>query len=116
VATATTAPTVDAEPSRKKKTVMNILKTKPAAVSAALVALLNALVLLHVIDLSGEQIGGINVAIAAVLGLFVHQSVTPVANVVAYTSHGHAVAGAGIDSIPTGESVQVQRVLEPVTT
>ena len=89
---------------------MNILKTKPAAVSAALLAVLNALVLLNVLDLDGAQISSINIAAAAILGLFVHQSVTPVANVVAYQSHGHPVAGPGMDSVPNGAPVQVDRV------
>jgi hypothetical protein len=89
---------------------MNILKTKPAAVSAAIVAILNALVLLKVLDLDGAQISSINIAAAAILGLFVHQSVTPVENVVAFKSHGHAVAGPGIESVPNGEPVQVGRV------
>ncbi len=57
---------------------MNVIRTRPAAVSAAVVAVLNALVLLGVLSLSGEQISAINIAAAAVLGLFVHQSVTPV--------------------------------------
>lgn len=89
---------------------MNGLKTKPAAVSAALIAVLNALVLLKILDLSGEQISSINIAAAAILGLFVHQSVTPVENVVAFKSHGHAVAGPAIESVPNGAPVQVDRV------
>lgn len=89
---------------------MNVLKTKPAAVSAAVLAVLNALVLMKVLDLSGEQISSINIAAAAVLGLFVHQSVTPVENVVAFRSHGQSVAGPAIDSVPNGAPVQVDRV------
>ncbi len=89
---------------------MNILKTKPAAVSAALVAVLNALVLLNVLDLTGVQISSINIAAAAILGLFVHQSVTPVENVIAFKRNGHAVAGPAIESVPNGEPVQVDGV------
>lgn len=89
---------------------MNVLKTRPAAVSAAVVAVLNALVLLQILHLSGEQISSINIAAATILGLFVHQSVTPVENVVAFKSHGHSVAGPGIDSVPNGAPVQVDRV------
>ena len=89
---------------------MNVLKTKPAAVSAALVAVLNALVLLNVLDLTGVQISSINIAAAAILGLFVHQSVTPVENVMAFKRNGQAVAGPAIEGVPNGEAVQVDRV------
>jgi hypothetical protein len=53
-------------------------KAEPVAIGSALTAVLNALVLLGVLDLSGEQIGGINVAAAAVLGLVIRSRVTPV--------------------------------------
>lgn len=88
---------------------MNVIKSRPAAVSAAIVAVLNALVLLNVLELSGEQISSINIAAAAVLGLFVHQSVTPVGNVVAFRSQGRAVAGPAIKSVPNGDPVEVGR-------
>ena len=43
------------------------MNKEPALISAAIVAVLNALVLLGVIDLSPEAISGINIAVAAVL-------------------------------------------------
>ena len=55
----------------------NPVRTEPAIISGALVAVLNALVALSVISLSAEQISSINVALVAVLALFVRQSVTP---------------------------------------
>lgn len=56
----------------------NPLRTEPAIISGALVAVLNALVALSVITLTAEQISAINVALVAVLAIFVRQSVTPV--------------------------------------
>lgn len=57
------------------------MKTEPALLSAAVVAVLNALVLLNILDLSTDQITGINIALVAVLGLFVRSQVTPNSNV-----------------------------------
>ena len=56
----------------------NPIRSEPAIISGALVAVLNALVALSVISLSAEQISAINVALVAVLAIFVRQSVTPV--------------------------------------
>jgi len=56
-------------------------RTEPALVSGALVAVLNALVALSVISLTAEQISAINVALVAVLAIFVRQSVIPTVNV-----------------------------------
>ena len=53
------------------------LKNEPALVGGAVTAVLNALVLLDVVSLSVEQVTGINVALAAVLALFVRAKVTP---------------------------------------
>lgn len=58
----------------------NLLNNEPVAVGSALVAVLNALVLLGVIDLSADQIAGINTAVIAVGGLLVRRKVTPVAS------------------------------------
>ena len=55
----------------------NPLRTEPAIISGALVAVLNALVALSVITLTAEQISAINIALVAVLAIFVRQSVTP---------------------------------------
>jgi len=57
---------------------MKFLKAEPAAISGAIVAVLNALVLLGVLNLDVDQITGINVALTAVLTLAVRQNVTPV--------------------------------------
>ena len=57
---------------------MKFLKAEPAAISGAIVAVLNALVLLGVLSLDVDQVTGINVALIAVLTLLVRQNVTPV--------------------------------------
>lgn len=54
-----------------------ILNREPAAISAALIAALNVVVLLGWVDLTVDQLGGINTAVALLLGLFTRQSVTP---------------------------------------
>lgn len=54
------------------------ISAEPALLSGALVAVLNALVLLNVVSLTADQIAGINVAFAAVLAVVVRQKVTPV--------------------------------------
>ena len=56
----------------------NPLRTEPAVVAGAVLAVLQALVLLHVLDLSVDQLAGISTALIAVLTVFVRQSVTPV--------------------------------------
>ena len=53
------------------------IKNEPALVGGAVTAVLNAMVLLDVVSLSGKQITGINVALAALLALFVRANVTP---------------------------------------
>ena len=50
---------------------------EPAAWSGAILAVLNALVLLNVVALDADQIAGINIALVAVVAVFVRQSVTP---------------------------------------
>lgn len=50
---------------------------EPALIAGAVSSVLNALVLCGVFDLSGEQLGAINIAVAAVLALFVRSRVTP---------------------------------------
>lgn len=59
----------------------NILSKEPVAISSAVVAVLNVLVLLGVIDLAAAAVAGVNVAVVAVLGLFVRSAVTPNSNV-----------------------------------
>lgn len=53
------------------------VNTEPALVSAAVVAVLNALVLLGVVDLTPDQVAGVNAAVVAVLALVVRSRVTP---------------------------------------
>lgn len=55
----------------------NLLSQEPSVVSGAVLAILNACVLFGAISASAEQLGAANVAMAAVLSLFVRQSVTP---------------------------------------
>jgi len=55
------------------------VNTEPAIVSAAVVAVLNALVLLGVVTLTPDQVAGVNAAVVAVLALVVRNRVTPVA-------------------------------------
>lgn len=55
----------------------NPIKTEPVAVSAAVTAVLNVLVLLNVLDLGPDQLAAINTAVVLVLGLFVRSQVTP---------------------------------------
>ena len=56
---------------------MSRLRLEPALISGAVVAILNAIVLLGWVDLSADQIAGINTALAAVVAVFVRQQVTP---------------------------------------
>lgn len=58
---------------------MSKLNLEPVAVSAALVAVLNALILLGVLSLTPDQVAAINAAVVAVLALVVRNRVTPVA-------------------------------------
>jgi hypothetical protein len=54
------------------------LQKQPTTISAAVVAGLN-LAMSFGFDLSGDQVGLINLFVIALLGLFVHQVSTPVA-------------------------------------
>jgi hypothetical protein len=72
---------------------MSVIRTRPAAVSAAVVAVINLLVVFGVVSLTDQQIGMVNIAVAAVLGLFVQQTVTPIQKVAAYSSAGQIIAG-----------------------
>lgn len=69
----------------------NILSKEPVAIGGAVVAVLNALVLLNVVSLDVPQITGINIALVAVLGLLTRKAVTPNTNVFA--------SKAGVDEI-----------------
>lgn len=52
---------------------------EPVLIAAAVAALLNALVALHAFTLSTDQLSVVNIAVVAVLALFVRSQVTPVA-------------------------------------
>ena len=58
---------------------MSKLKLEPAAISGALVAVINLLVLFGVVTLTPDQIAAVNAALVAVLAVFVRNRVTPVA-------------------------------------
>lgn len=60
----------------------NLLSKEPVAIGSAIVAVLNALVLLGVMSLNVEQITGVNIALVAVLGLLTRTAVTPNSSVV----------------------------------
>lgn len=70
---------------------------EPVAVSAAVVALVNLLILFGVVPLTAEQVAGIDTALILVLGLFVRQQVTPTALV----PEPVTVIVADTDDIPT---------------
>lgn len=55
----------------------NLSQREPAVIAGAISATLNALVLCGVFNLTGEQLGAINIAIVAVLTVFVRSRVTP---------------------------------------
>ena len=58
-------------------TILALIRREPAVISGALVAVLNVLVLLDVVALSGDQLAAIDAAAVAVLALFVRANVTP---------------------------------------
>ena len=53
------------------------INKEPVAVSAAVVAVLNVLQLTGVVNLNGDTVSAINIALVAVLGLFARQASTP---------------------------------------
>jgi hypothetical protein len=77
----------------------NLLRKEPVAIGTALVAVLNALVLLGVLSLTAAQLGGINTAVVLVLGLFTRNAVTPNASVLVGQSDVR-------DSLPDGTTVE----------
>lgn len=58
---------------------MKIFGREPVLVQGLLLAVLNLLVVLDVLHLTDVQLGGVNTAIAAVLGFIVRQKVEPLA-------------------------------------
>jgi hypothetical protein len=57
-----------------------ILKREPVLIQTAILAILNLLVVFDALHLTDVQLGAVNAALAAVLGLIVRQQVTPLAN------------------------------------
>jgi hypothetical protein len=57
----------------------NVFTQSPVKIAAAVVLILN-LAMSFGLDLTGDQVGLINLAIVGVLSLLVYNSVTPVAN------------------------------------
>ena len=55
----------------------NILEQEPAVLSGAILAVLNAAVLLFGLSLTVDQLAAINVALVAVLTVFTRKNVTP---------------------------------------
>ena len=55
----------------------NILEQEPAVLSGAILAVLNAAVLLFGLSLTVDQLAAINVAFVAVLTVFTRKNVTP---------------------------------------
>lgn len=49
----------------------SVLDKQPVAIAAAVIAVLNAFVIAGTVHLSSQSVAGINVALVAVLGLFV---------------------------------------------
>lgn len=88
---------------------MSRILREPALISGAVLAILNALVLLGVLDLDADQIAGVNVAAAAVLALITRAVSTPSAEVVARVSPGDpvAVAGPALHGVENGTVVDV---------
>ena len=88
------------------------IRREPALVTG-LVSAVIALGAAFGLDLSGEQTGAIMAVTAAVLAVVTRQSVTPNADVQAVTddSSPTGVAAGPAAEAPTGEPVQVQRIL-----
>lgn len=70
----------------------NIFTKEPAAVSAAIIAILNVLQLTGVVNLDADTVSAINIALVAVLGLLTRQASTSVAD----------------PTVPAGTSVNIE--------
>lgn len=57
-----------------------ILGREPALILGALSALINVAIVLHFVVLTGDQVGTLNIALAAVIAVIVRQQVTPVSD------------------------------------
>lgn len=78
-----------------------IIQKEPAVIAAAVVAVLQAVILLGFLQMSAEQLAAINIALVAVLGLFVRQTSTPTASPTLEAGTSVAVKG-------TTDSVVIQ--------
>lgn len=58
---------------------LELFNKEPVAISAAVIAIVNALQLFGVVHVSADQMAGLNIALVAVFGLFARAKVTPVA-------------------------------------
>ena len=87
---------------------------EPALILGAVNALL-AVAVGFGLDVTPEQVGLINAAVAAVLAVIVRAQVTPVAEVSERVEHGQVIAGPANDLIPAGAVVRdVGALPEPV--
>jgi hypothetical protein len=59
--------------------VIPFIQKEPAAISAAVIAVIQALILFGVVQITVDQLAGLNIALVAVLGLLVRQNTTPTA-------------------------------------
>ncbi len=80
-------PRPDRTPDEKRKTMTkyhprNLLTHEPVALSAAVVVVANTLALFGVVDVTADQLAGVNTAVAVVLSLFTRNAVTPTAKTV----------------------------------
>lgn len=74
------------------------IQKEPAVIAGTVIAVLQALILFNVVQLTVEQLAGVNTALIAVLTLFVRQSSTPTASPTLATGTEVAVKGTS-DSV-----------------
>jgi hypothetical protein len=65
---------------------------EPVALAGAIMGAVNVAAVFHIVSLSDQQIGVLNIGLAAVLGLFARTLVTPV--VQPRSRHGHPLVPA----------------------
>lgn len=79
-----------------------LLNKEPVAVAAAIVAVLNVLQITGVVSFTADAVSAINIALVAVLGLFVRQASTPI-------SSPTLAAGTSVKVQGSEDSVIVQK-------
>ena len=77
------------------------IQREPAVIAGTVIAVLQALILFNVVQLTVEQLAGVNTALIAVLTLFVRQSSTP-------TSEPTLKANTEVKVQGTSDSVVIQ--------